>query len=295
MAVTDRKTNTTITSDITVTARVIDFVTSFGRDFRHLQELLGISNPIKKAPGTALKVKKAAITLGTSPEEGDVIPYSDVTVTETAVTDITIEKYSTGVTLEAIAENGYDAACALVDDEFKAKLKKKVITAFYDELGDGTLAVSDATTLQMALAKSAGAVINKFDSMNREATGVVGFVNTLDFYDYLGAADITVQNKFGFVYVKDFLGYDTIFLSSNVPQGTVYATAKNNLVLYYIDPSDSDFARAGLEYATDGDTNLIGFHVEARYSHGVSEEYAIMGIALWAEYIDAIAVCEFAE
>ena len=65
-----------------------------------------------------------------------------------------------------------------------------------------------------------------------------------------------------------------------------------NIFLYYVDPSTSDFARAGLVYTTDGETNLIGFHVEGNYHTAVSESFAIMGMTLFAEYLDGIAVID---
>ena len=67
-----------------------------------------------------------------------------------------------------------------------------------------------------------------------------------------------------------------------------------NIVLYYIDPADSDFVRAGLVYTTgDTETSLIGFHTQGNYSTAVSEAFAILGLTLFAEYIDAIAVHTF--
>ena len=65
------------------------------------------------------------------------------------------------------------------------------------------------------------------------------------------------------------------------------------MVLYYVDPADSDFARAGLEYRTDGETNLIGFHVNGNYGTAVSESFAILGLTLFAEYLDGISVVTF--
>ena len=144
----------------------------------------------------------------------------------------------------------------------------------------------------MALAMAKGRVENKFKQMHRNVTGVVGFVNILDVYEYIGAADITIQNQFGFQYMKDFLGFNTIFLlsDSEIPRGTVIATPVENIVLYYVDPNESDFARAGLVYTVSGETNLIGFHTQGNYHTAVSEAFAIMGLTLFAEYIDAIAV-----
>lgn len=76
------------------------------------------------------------------------------------------------------------------------------------------------------------------------------------------------------------MGFSTVFLLSDeeIPRGRVIATPVENIVLYYVDPSTSDFARAGLVYTTDGETNLIGFHVEGNYHTAVSESFAIMGM-----------------
>ena len=43
-------------------------------------------------------------------------------------------------------------------------------------------------------------------------------------------------------------------------------------------------------YTVQGETNLIGFHANGDYSHAVGESFALMGMTLWAEYLDAIAV-----
>ena len=57
------KTNTTTTSEITVNAREIDFVTRFQRSWAHLRDIMGISRPIRMQPGTVLKSKYAQGTL----------------------------------------------------------------------------------------------------------------------------------------------------------------------------------------------------------------------------------------
>ena len=87
------------------------------------------------------------------------------------------------------------------------------------------------------------------------------------------------------------MGYGTLFLlpAAQVERGKVLATPVENIDLYYIDPGDSEFARLGLNYTTQGETNLIGFHAQGNYSTAVGESYALMGMALWAEYLDGIA------
>lgn len=286
------KTNLIMTNDIQVTAREIDFVTRFERNWQHLRDILGIMRPIKKQPGAVLKSKYAEGTLQSgNVGEGEEIPYSKFTVKEKSYAEMTIEKYAKAVSIEAIKDHGYENAVQMTDDEFLFQLQTDVTGRFYDYLKTGTL-TSTETTFQMALAMAKGRVENKFKQMHRNVTGVVGFVNILDVYEYLGAAEITIQNQFGFQYMKDFMGFNTIFLlsDSEIPRGQVIATPVENIVLYYVDPNESDFARAGLVYTVSGETNLIGFHTQGNYHTAVSEAFAVMGLTLFAEYIDAIAV-----
>lgn len=286
------KTNLIMTSDIQVTAREIDFVTRFERNWQHLRDILGIMRPIKKQPGAVLKSKYAEGTLQSgNVGEGEEIPYSKFTVKEKTYAEMTIEKYAKAVSIEAIKDHGYENAVQMTDDEFLFQLQTNVTSRFYDYLKTGTL-TSTETTFQMALAMAKGRVENRFKQMHRNVTGVVGFVNILDVYEYLGASEITIQNQFGFQYMKDFMGFNTIFLlsDSEIPRGQVIATPVENIVLYYVDPNESDFARAGLVYTVSGETNLIGFHTQGNYHTAVSEAFAVMGLTLFAEYIDAIAV-----
>lgn len=286
------KANLIMTNDIQVKAREIDFVTRFERNWEHLREILGIMRPIKKTPGAVLKSKYAEGTLQNgNVGEGEEIPYSKFVVKEKAYAEMTIEKYAKAVSIEAIKDHGYENAVQMTDDEFLFQLQTNVTERFYNYLKTGTLSFTE-TTFQMALAMAKGRVENKFKQMHRNVTGVVGFVNILDVYEYIGAAGISIQNQFGFQYVKDFLGFNTIFLlsDSEIPRGTVIATPAENIVLYYVDPNESDFAKAGLVYTVSGETNLIGFHTQGNYHTAVSESFAIMGLTLFAEYIDAVAV-----
>lgn len=274
-----------------VTAREMDFVTRFGDNWEALRNILGIMRPIRKTPGTSLVSYTADVTLESGAvEPGEVIPYSKATITQAAKADLTIEKYAKAVPIEDVNKYGAEIAVEKSDDAFLTKLQNVVLTKFHTFLKTGTL-TQTATTWQDALAKAQGEVLNKFATMQKDVTGVVGFANILDAYDYLGASDITVQTQFGLTYIKDFLGYSTLFLlpATQIERGTVIATPVENIDLYYIDPGDSEFARLGLNYTTQGETNLIGFHAQGNYSTAVGESYALMGMALWAEYLDGIA------
>ena len=146
-------------------------------------------------PGTTLKSKYAEGTLqiGTV-AEGEEIPYSKFTVKEKTYADITVEKFAKAVSLEAIKKYGYDVAVQKTDDEFLYQLTANVTDRFYKYLNTGTLK-GTPKTFQMALAMAKGSVEDKFKNMHRTVTGVVGFSNILDVYEYLGAANITVQNS----------------------------------------------------------------------------------------------------
>ena len=278
-----------------VTAREMDFVTRFGDNWEALRNIMGIMRPIRKTPGTSLVSYTAEIALESGAvEPGEVIPYSKTTITQAAKTDLTIEKYAKAVPIEDVNKYGAEIAVEKSDDAFLTKLQNIVLTKFYDFLKTGTL-TGTAATWQAALAKAQGEVLNKFATIQKDVTEVVGFANILDAYDYLGAADITVQNEFGLTYIKNFMGYSTLFLlpATQIAKGTVIATPVENIDLYYIDPGDSEFARLGLNYTTQGETNLIGFHAQGNYSTAVGESYALMGMALWAEYLDGIAKVTF--
>ena len=274
-----------------VTAREMDFVTRFGDNWDALRNSLGIMRPIRKTPGTSLVSYTADVTLESGAvQPGEVIPYSKATITQAAKADLTIEKYAKAVPIEDVNKYGAEIAVEKSDDAFLTKLQNIVLKKFYDFLKTGTL-TGTATTWQAALAKAQGEVLNKFATIQKDVTAVVGFANILDAYDYLGAADITVQTQFGLTYIKDFMGYSTLFLlpAAQISRNMVLATPVENIDLYYIDPGDSEFARLGLNYTTQGETNLIGFHAQGNYSTAVGESYALMGMALWAEYLDGIA------
>lgn len=272
-----------------VEARELDFVTRFANNWDSLREILGIMRPIRKANGTTLRSFTATVTLAQSVGEGEEIPYSPAEVDEVYKEDITVEKYAKGTSIEAINKWGADIAIAKTDEAFLNELQGTVLDRFYTFLQTGSLTGSE-DTFQMAVAMAIGKVVDKFKKMRKDVTEVVVFVNTLDAYKYLGASNLTLQTAFGMQYIKDFMGASTMILSSEIPSGKVIAVPSENIDLYYTDPADSDYAKAGLVYTTDGVTNLIGFHVEGNYKTAVGEVFALLGMKLWAEYLDGIAV-----
>ena len=275
-----------------ITAREVDFVSRFGTNWDALRDIMGIMRPIRRAPGTQLVSYTASVALesGEVPA-GAVIPYSKATITKAAQGELTLEKYAKAVPIEDVNKYGAAIAVQKSDDAFLNQLQNNVLPRFYAFLNTGSL-TSAETTWQRALAMAKGNVLDKFNKIRKTVTDVVGFANVLDFYDYLGNAQITVQTQFGLTYVKDFMGYSTLFLLSapDIERGKVIALPVENIDMYYVDPSDSEFAQLGLDYTVQGETNLIGFHANGNYSTAVGESFALMGVTLWSEYLDGIAV-----
>ena len=281
----------TMTTDFTVEARRADFVTSFAQNWNALREIMGVARPIKKQPGTVLKSYKATLTLEDgNVAEGAEIPLSKAKVTEVAHADLTIKKYGKGITIEDVDKYGPEVAIELTDEAFQNELLGEMMGEFYEFAQTGTLKPVGATDVQMGVALAVGAVKDKFKKMHKDGSRVVVWVNTMDAYRYLGAANLSTQTAFGIEYVKGFMGAETLILSSEIAEGKIVATPVNNIVDYYADPSNSGFARMGLRYTVDTEAPMLGFAVEGDYSTATGINWAIMGHKLWAEYLDAIAV-----
>lgn len=281
----------TVTTDFSVEARREDFVTSFAQNWNALSEIMGITRPIKKQPGTVLKSYKASLELedGNVPE-GAEIPLSKATVEEVAHADLKIRKYGKAITIEDVDKYGEDVAIEMTDEAFRNELLGEVLGEFYEFALTGTLKPKGATDTQMGVALAIGSVKDKFKKMRKDASRVVVWVNTMDAYRYLGVTAISTQNMFGIEYLKGFMGAETLILSSEIPEGTILATPVNNIIDYYADPSNSGFTKMGLRYTVDADVPMLGFAVEGDYSTATGNSWAIMGNKLWAEYLDAIAV-----
>jgi hypothetical protein len=276
-----------------VTAREVDFVTRFGQSWEALRDILGIMRPVKKTAGTQLVSYTASVTLAEGTvDAGEVIPYSKATVVQTTKEDLTLQKYAKAVFIEDVDKYGAEIAVTKTDDAFLTELQNKVMDDFYTKLTGDTYALTGAySTFQMAVAMAVGKVRDKFKKMKKNITSVVVFVNTLDAYAYLGQANISIQNMFGIEYVQDFLGAKTMILSSEIEQGKVIAIPSENMVLYYADPS-TEFSKLGLVYTVNGETPLIGFHAQGNYTTAVGESFALMGMALWFEYADGVAIVD---
>lgn len=285
--------NTTTTAQITIQAKEIDLANRFTATWEALTEIMGVMRPIRKAPGTKLVSSKASVTLVDGEvAEGDEVPLSQAKVEPVAFKDLILKKYRKRVTAEAVEKYGAAVAVQKTDDALLNELQGVILDEFYAFALTGTLTGSEKN-FQMAVSMSIGRVKDKFKKMRLNYGQVVVFANTLDVHRYLGATQISTQTSNGVEYLKNFLGADVLIASSEIPVGKVIAIPADNIVLYYIDPADGDFAALGLDYTTGaGETNLIGVHKEGVYGRASGDTHVLMGMVMWAEYLDAIAVTD---
>ena len=267
-------------------AREKDFVYRFNDGLKKLMEVLGVTRPIKKQAGTVLKAYVATGTLenGTV-AEGDIIPLSHFEVEAVSFQEITLQKYRKSVTGEGILGSGYAESVAKTDAKALSIVQNGIKTQLYNFLATGTGSAS-GTGLQATLANVRAQLEIKFEDTTIDP---VYFVNPLDVATYLGSASISIQSAFGMTYIENFLGLGTLIECSSVPQGKVYATAKENIVFYYVDVNEANGLGEAFSFVTDV-TGYIGIHHTPNYERLTAETELICGVVPFAERLDGIIV-----
>ena len=215
--------------------REVDFVSQFTHtSLNKLIEVLGVTRKIPMMEGTTMYMYTTSGTLQSGAvAEGAIIPLSQYEQTKTAVGEIALNKWRKAVSAETIKKSGLNAALIETDTALLRDVQKGIRTSFFTFL-NGTITGSTTATgvgLQAALANAWGKLQVKFED---DAAEAVYFVNPEDIATYLATANITVNTAFGMNYVEDFLGLGTVIMSSQVTKGTFVATAKENIVMYYL-------------------------------------------------------------
>lgn len=274
-----------IKSEDLVRIREVEFTFMFSESIKKLVKALGVTRKIPKQAGTVLKAYKATGTLqdGSVPE-GDLIPLSQYKTEPVNFVEIEMKKWRKATSAEAITEKGYDQAVTMTTDRMIKDVQKGIRKTFFDFLSTGT-GIANGATFQATLAQAWGQLQVLFEDDEIEA---VYFMNPLDVADYLASANITLQTAFGMTYVEDFLGLGTVIFNSSVPKGTIYATAKDNLVLYYIPVNGADLNEA-FNFTSD-ELGLIGIHEQPDYDNMTAKDTVICAIVLFAERIDGVVV-----
>lgn len=272
-----------ITSAELKRVRELDFVQQFTHtNLNKLIEVLGVTRKIPMMEGTTMYMYTVTGNLSSGEvDEGEVIPLSKYEQTKTAIGEIKPNKHRKAVTAEAIAKSGLQDALVETDIAMLRDIQKDIRTKFFSFL-NSSIAGSTTVTgsgLQAALANAWGQLQIKFEDDTAEA---VYFVNPTDMAEYLGNANIDMQTAFGMNYVENFLGLGTVVMTSQVTAGTFVATAKENIVMYYL-TMGGDIANA-FELTTD-ELGYIG--IKSGYQNeerAQIETLTIDGINFFVEY-----------
>ena len=278
------ETNTIMQADL-ARVRVADFNLQFTGNLQKLTEALGVTRKIAVQEGATLKMLKVTGTLASgNVAEGELIPLSKYTTQEVAVGEVKLNKWRKGTTAEAILKGGYDQAVGATTDKMVKDIQKTIRGDLFNFMKTGTGTATGAT-LQAALANGWGKLAVLFED---DAVETVFFLNPMDVADYLGTAQVEMQTLFGMNYIKNFLGLGDVFLNSNVQKGKYYATAKENIVLYYVNVGAGDIKSAfGL---TTDETGYIGINEYPDKDTARVIDLVMSGVTFFPERKDGIVV-----
>ena len=275
----------TIMQSYLARVRVADFNLQFTGNLRKLTEALGVTRKIAVQEGATLKMLKVTGTLESgNVAEGELIPLSKYETEEVPVGEVKLNKWRKGTTAEAILKGGYDQAVGATTDKMVKDIQKTIRGDLFKFMATGTGTATGAT-LQAALANGWGKLAVLFED---DAVETVYFLNPMDVSDYLGTAQVEMQTLFGMNYIKNFLGLGDVFLNSNVPAGKYYATAKENIVLYYVNVGSGDIKSAfGL---TTDETGYIGINEYPDKDTARVIDLVMSGVTFFPERKDGIVV-----
>lgn len=265
--------------------REVDFTRRFtGTILKKLMEALGVTRKIPMLDGTTMYYYTTTGTLqsGAVPE-GEIIPLSQYQRNKVPIGEITLKKWRKASSAEAILKSGYEEAVRETDKKLLLDVQTGIRNDFFSNLLSIQGTAVGASTLQMVLAQTWGQLQVLFEN---DAVQAVHFIHPLTMADYLGAANITVQQAFGFNYISDFLGLGTVIMSSQIPQGMVVSTAKENLILYYVPVSSDVMSSLGL---TADETGYVG--IKSGYpceERAQIESLVLSGIQFLVEYADGV-------
>lgn len=263
----------------------IDFAEQFGQRFNTLSELLGVQRTLPMASGTVLKTYTSSVTLdGTVVAPGDIIPLSKVVLEDGPSQELAWDKKRKAVPMEDIQKYGFQKAITLTDNKLLNEIQKGVRTKLLAQLASGT-GTATGVGLQATMAQNWATVTAKFDE---DDVQIISFMNPFDAADYLGQANVTVQNAFGMTYLEGFLNNKVVFMSAEIPQGTVYSTADQNLIAAYALMNGGAIGQA-FDFVTD-ETGLIGITHDIDKSRLTAETITAYGVVLFAERLDGVVV-----
>lgn len=273
-----------ITTSKDLIAQSIDFTERFTGSISTLLQALNVTRMQPMAIGSQIKIYKSEVTKADgNVAEGEVIPLSKVTRKLADTKELAYKKYRKQTTAEAIQASSFEAAVNDTDSKLLRSIQGDIKQDFFDFVLTGTTKAS-GETFKKAIAQALGQLAIKWEDDDVQS---VLFANPLDFYTYLGDSNITTQTAFGLTYLQNYLGFNTIILTGAVKQGTIAATASQNLNYAYASMNGSLSQAFSL---TTDETGLIGVVHNALTENASFETMALTSGVLFPERLDGIVV-----
>ena len=277
-----------ITTSTDLIAQSIDFTEQFTGSISTLLQALNVTRMQPMAVGSQIKIYKSEVTKANgNVAEGEVIPLSKVTRKLADTKELAYKKYRKQTTAEAIQSAGFNAAVNDTDSKLLLSIQGDIKKDFFDFVQTGTTKTS-GDTFQKAIAQALGQLAIKWEDDDVQS---VLFANPLDFYTYLGDSNITTQTAFGLTYIQNYLGFNTIILTGAVKQGTIAATASQNLNYAYAALNGN--LNQAFNLTTD-ETGLIGVVHNSVTENASYETMALTSGVLFPERLDGIVVATIA-
>lgn len=262
----------------------IDFVNRFGNQIESLKEMLGIEREQPLNIGDTIKTYKSSVNLADgNVAPGDLIPLSTTKREPDKEYTLEYKKYKKLVPVEEVQKRGLNIAVTDTDNLMLRQIQENIRDEFFTQL-KSTKKTVKAISVKDAFAKAWGNVNTAFAG---EGVGTIIFVNPLDVSDYLSKGNISIQSAFGLQYLTNFMGTTITVITSQVPKGTIYSTAPENLNLAYANVSGGQIGQAGFNFTTD-ETGLIGSKREIDNDRMSVSTYAMYAMMLFAERTDGI-------
>ncbi|MCU4664287.1 MULTISPECIES: hypothetical protein [Leuconostoc] len=268
------------------TIKSIDFVNKFGTSINDLLTLLGVT---RKEPMTAdmqINLYKWAVDMDTAATvgEGETIPLSKVTRALDRTVKVEWLKKRRAVSAEAVARHGANIAIDQSDKRLMREIQSGVKTDFVSFLGTTNTKIS-ATDLQIALSQSWGKLqlVPEF-----EGQSFVSFVNPMDVANFLSGKPVQADasNAYGMTLLQNFIGADRVISLGSIPQGKVYTTAVDNIVLAYLDMARSPLKGSFVDYTDE--TGLLAVVSDKTVSNLTLESVFTGAFKLFTEIPDGV-------
>ena len=266
-----------------------DFVEQFSESITKLTQALSTTRPQAMTQGNTIQMYKFTTDMAstTTVGEGEDIPLSGVKRTKDRSFTVSFEKARKAVSIEEVQRVGYDMAVQQSDKHILKEIQKKVRKGFFDFLATAPTDLGAQDGLQKAIAQSVGKLQVLFDD---DAVDTIVFINPMDAAKYLGAADITngASVGFGLTLLNNFMGGVTLIMNSSVPEGTFYATVKDNINLMYLDTNGESRKLFENKSVTTDETGLIALVRDDNTTNLTNQSTLYWGIKIFPEVANGV-------